>query len=426
MNSSELLPPEVVELEQDSEPLLELNAQIEQAARMLDLEDWIVQRLKHAEREITVNLPLVRDNGEAVTCTGYRVQHCSVQGPCLGPVLLSPEAQLAKVRALAAQMSLQCALLALPAAGSAGALVCDLEQLSERELRRAVKDYVGALRDCVGPYKDVLAPDGNEFTAAWMHQAMARAHGEVEPAAVVGKPAVLGGVAEGASPPGGGVFVLIEQALAEQASTLAGTRVAIQGFGKLGASAARLLQGAGAKVVAVADRSGGICREGGLDVSGLLTHVERSGFVLGYDPGEPASNAEVLEADADVLLAAAAERQINTHNAARIRARLVIEAVRGAVTPAAEKILRAHGITVVPDILGTAAATVAWFVEWQHGLHFAAPTAAEIQNRIRTRLLDAWSAARKQAGRDATSLRAAAHIVALGRLAATIDRKSVV
>src|SRR5512142_2682902 len=144
MNSSELLPVELFELEQESEPLLELNAQIEQAARTLDLEDWILQRLKHAEREITVNLPLLRDNGEAVTCTGYRVQHCSVHGPCLGPVLLSPEAHLAQVRALAAQISLQCALLGLPAAGSAGALVCDPEQLSERELRRVVKDYVVA------------------------------------------------------------------------------------------------------------------------------------------------------------------------------------------------------------------------------------------------------------------------------------------
>ncbi len=420
MNSAELLPPEMVELEQDTDALLELSAQVEQAARTLDLEDWIVQRLKHAEREITVNLPLVRDNGAAATCTGFRVQHCSVHGPCLGPVLLSPEAHLSHLRALAMHISLQCALLGLPAAGSAGALVCDPEQLSERELRRVVKDYVTALRDCVGAYKDVLAPDGNEFAMAWMYQALARAHGDVEPAAVVGKPAVLGGVAEDNSAGGTGVFVLVEQVLAEQARALAEARVAIQGLGRVGASAARLLHGASAKVVAVADKSGGVCSEDGLDIPGLLAHVERTHFVLGYAPAEPASNAEVLEAACDVLIAAAAERQINMQNAPRIHASLVVEATRGAVTPAAEKILRARGITVVPDVLGTAAATVAWFVEWQHGIHFAAPMPAEVQNAVRTRLLEAWRAVRKQSGREAVSLRAAAYIVALGRLAAAM------
>ena len=417
MNPSELLPPEIAELE-EAEPLLELNAHLEQAARTLDLEDWIVQRLKHAEREITVNLPLTRDDGEAVTCTGYRVQHCSVHGPCVGPVLLSPEAQLAHLRALAAQISLQCALLGLPMAGSAGALVCDPEQLSERELRRLVKDYAAALRDCVGPYKDVLATDGNEFAAAWMHQALARAHGKVEPAAVVGKPAVLGGVAEGASAAGAGVLALIEQALAEQARPLPGTRVAIQGLGKVGGSAARLLHAAGAKVVAVADKSGGLCRDSGLDPDALHGYLQRSRFVLGYPDAEAASNADVLESACDVLIAAAAGRQINQQNAPRIQASLVIEAVHGAITPAAEKILRNRGITVAPDILGTAAATVAWFVEWQHGIYFAAATVSEVQAAVRTRLLEAWRAVRKQAGRDAVSLRAAAYTVALGRLAA--------
>lgn len=419
MNSRELLPPEVVELE-DADPLLELNAHLEQAARMLDLEYWIVQRLKHAEREITVNLSMTRDDGEAITCTGYRVQHCTLRGPCVGPVLLSPEAQLAHLRVLAAQISLQCALLELPMAGSAGALVCDPEQLSEGQLRRLVKDYAMALRDCVGPYKDVLAPDGNEFAVAWMHQALARAHGEVAPAAVVGKPAVLGGMAEAAGVAGVGVLALIEQVLAEQARPLPGTRVAIQGLGAVGDSAARLLHEAGAKVVAVADQSGGVFRNSGLNIPDLRTQAQRTGFVLGYPEAEAASNAEVLEAACDVLIAAAAARQINQQNAPRIQASLVVEAVHGAITPAAEQILRGRGITVVPDMLGTAATIVAWFVEWQHGIHFAAPTISDLQAALRTRLLDAWRAVRKQAGRDAVSLRAAAYVVASARLAAAM------
>jgi glutamate dehydrogenase/leucine dehydrogenase len=281
-----------------------------------------------------------------------------------------------------------------------------------------MKDYVIALRDSLGPFKDVLAPDGNQFAIAWMHEALARAHGVLEPAAVVGKPAALGGIDQRASAAGGGVFVLLEQALAQRKGGMAGARVAIQGLGSIGASVAGLLYEAGAKIIAVADKSGGLLRESGLDVAALQEHIRDQQFVLGYPDADPVGNAELLELPCDALIAAAAQRQVNLHNAARIRAPWVVEAVHGAVTAGAEKILASAGITVIPDVLGTAAAPIAWFAEWQCGIHFAAPTAQEVEAAVRSRLLEAWQSLRQEAERDKLSLRQAAYIIALRRLAA--------
>ena len=158
MNPTDLLPPEILE----DDPLLDSAAQLEQSARALDLEDWIVQRLKHPQREITVNLPLRRDSGDALTCAGAPRAALPARAPAaLARCCLSPDAHFAQLRPLALHITLQCALFDLPLGGSAGAIVCDPAQLSERELRHLVRDYLVAL-DLRG---DVFAPA--EFAAAW-------------------------------------------------------------------------------------------------------------------------------------------------------------------------------------------------------------------------------------------------------------------
>jgi len=194
MTAHDLLP--LAAIEEELDVYLESTLELEEAARALDLEDWIVERLRHPEREVTANLVLVRDNGQALPVTALRVQHSTVRGPLLGGIRFSPHTQLSEARALAMNQTWQCALLDVPFGGAAGAVVCDPGKLSERELRRLSKDYIEALRGILGPGTDVLMEDvgSNPQILTWMLNAHARAAGHLEPGAVTGKPGVLFGL----------------------------------------------------------------------------------------------------------------------------------------------------------------------------------------------------------------------------------------
>ena len=421
MNSTDLLPPEIME----EDPLLDSAAQLEQSARALDLEDWIVQRLKHPEREVTINLPLRRDSGDAFTCAALRVQHCHPRAGCLGPVVLAPDAHFAQLRPLALQMTLQCALFDLPLGGSAGAIVCDPGQLSERELRHLVRDYVVAL-DIRG---DIFAPA--EFAAAWT-----AASRHLEPAALVGKPAILGGLPDPSAALATGWFTLISEALRAQKpairqappsttshqppSALDGCRIALQGFGPAAAALANLLYNAGARIIALADKSGGLFAERGLDLAAVAAHLATHGMLYGFDGAEAVRNSEVLESACDVLVAAAAERQVNCHNASRIRASLLLETMPNAITPAAAPMLASRGITIIPALLGAAPRMLAWFAEWQHGLHYAAPEQAATESLIRHKLTEIFQHAQSSAATRKLSFPDACRLLALEKLAAKL------
>jgi glutamate dehydrogenase (NAD(P)+) len=421
MIADELLPHEILESAQEGDWALDSALHLEEAARRLDLEDWIVQRLKHPEREMTVNLVLQRDNGEALPCTGFRVQHSRARGLCLGPALLSPDAHLNQLRAQAAAATWRWALLDLPLGGSAGALVCDLHQLSERELRHLVKEYVFAVGNFIGPGSDVLLPDGaSPHISAWMLDGYARAHGHSEPGVVAGKPVALGGAPWLEELAGLGVVALAEEALAERKQRLAGARVALQGLGQVGTSAARLLSAAGARIVAVADASGGLIQEHGLDVGRLQSYMAQHRILFGYPDAEAVRNADVLEAACDVLITAAAERQITLQNAERIRSSIVIEALPGAITGAGERILLSREMVIVPDLLGCAGGPLASFLEWRQSAHYAQLGRTEAEQALRRRLAAAYRQAVEAAREREITLRQAAYLLAVGRVAAAL------
>lgn len=410
MEISQLLPPQTL----DSDPLLEFEADLEETARSLDLEPWVLQRLKHPEREITVNLPRVRDDGSAVNVTGYRVQHSRGHGPCIGPVAFSPTAQPASLRTTAAEITLQSALLGLRFGGAAGAIVVDPEQLTERELRHLVKDFVIALHENTGPLFDVLAADGNEYVAAWMDEANTHARGQCEPAAIAGKP-IDGGTLDGVC--ARSISALIQQALS--AKSLEGVRIAVQGFGRQGRALAGALHTQGARIVAIADRSGGIVRDSGIDLGLLQDYVIQNGVVFGFPAAETANNPDVLECDCDLLILAAAERQIGAYNAPRIRARAILELTQGAITHAGELALPGPYV-VVPHLLAGAAQLAVWSHEWQRGLSFAAPDPQAAEAESRTLVLHAFDRACRMANDRGISLRRACQMLALSRLATSL------
>jgi glutamate dehydrogenase/leucine dehydrogenase len=416
------VPKGYVELEEERDPFLECLVELEEAAHRLELEDWVVHRLKHPEREVTVHLPLARDNGQAVTFTGFRVLHSSVRGPALGVVRFSRHASLSLVKALAVHTTWQCALLDLPLGGSAGAVVCHPEELTERELRELARDYIYGLRGTIGAFTDVVIPDSgsNPQIAAWMFASYTRLAGHMELSVITGKPGVLGGLPSSADAMGKGLKIVLEEVLAERKMSLEGLRVAIQGFGRVGSSVARLLHDAGATIIALADISGGLRNEQGLSIPLLETWVRRHGVLYGYSEAEAVSNAEVLECDCDVLIPAAVERQITVQNAGRIHAPIVMEAARGPTTLAADQVLSSRGVLVVPEMLANGGAILAAFEEWVQGVRFTSLPSEEMEQSLKARLQHAYHFVRTAAHHAGCDLRAAAHEVAIGRVASAL------
>lgn len=410
MKSTELLPAEMLRDEPD--PVLEFEAELEEAAHGLDLEPWVVQRLKHPEREITVNLPVVRDDGTAANITGYRVQHSRATGPCMGPITLSPTAHPALLRATAAEYTLQSALLGLRLGGAAGAVVVDPDRLSERELRHLVKDFVAALHENSGPLRDVLACDGNEYLATWMEDANTHTRGQSEPAAVVGKPAAALDEAWARA-----TCALVRETL--NSDRLQGVRFALQGFGRHGRALTAALHSQGAIITAIADRSGGIVRGPGIDLHSLEEHVARTGVVFGFAEGDAAGNSEVLESECDVLVLAAAPRQIAANNARRIRAGVILELAHGAVTQSGEAELP-KSCVAVPHLLAGATRLAIWSHEWQRGLTYSAPEPQQAEAEATALVTRAFGRARRTAEERRVSLREAALMTALSRLASTL------
>jgi len=419
MISDTLLPTAETE---DFDPLVQATLHFETAARHLDLEAWIVQRLRHPERELSLNLPLITNDGLPLMVTAYRVQHCTWQGPGLGGVRYSPDVRLSHVRAAAMTTTWECALFDLPFGGSAGAIVCDPQRLSERELRDVTKEYVYALRGIAGPATDVLAPGigSNAQTAAWMFDGFIRAAGHMEAAAVTGKPEGLWGLPAFDALVARNLFLLLEQVLLERGGLVRGATVAVQGFGKLGGAAARLLHDAGARVVAIADLSGGLHNPHGLDIAELQSYVETNHVMLGFPRAEAATNEQVLETSCDLLVAAADEHQITAANAARVHAGVVVEAVQETITPAADRILADRGVLVVPDILANSTRLLASVLEWSRNQRGLCRTNGDVEAHMKDCIQRAYLAVHDCGAREHIGLRAAAHLLAVDRIASAL------
>jgi glutamate dehydrogenase/leucine dehydrogenase len=419
MNTKDFLPP-AIELENDSDAQLEAVSEIEEVARRLDLEDWITNRLRHTEREISVNLPIIRDDGRAASFTGFRIQHLSSKRPTVGPLTLSPASHISTLRAAAMQASWQAELLNLPFGGAAGAIVCNPDDLSERELRQLSKDYVHALRGILGRYTDVLTPGAgcNEQTMAWMLDSHAHTQGHMELGVITGKPALMWGLPETTELAARGSIVILQQFCARKNRTLAGQRVSIQGFGPLGTAIARSLFDSGAQVVAVADKSGGLFRNrGGIDIPALQRHAAEKRVIFGFPHADAARNADIIEADCDILITAATERQITMANAERVKAGVVLEATRRAITLPAESVLTAMGVVVVPEMLTLAGAAIAAFLEWNQSIRFSTASTAEVGHEVERRISAACDSVLSVAARENVSIRRAAHLVAIDRIA---------
>jgi glutamate dehydrogenase (NAD(P)+) len=379
---------------EDLNPYHIAQQQFDNAARYLpEVTPDLLEYLKRPARLLTVEFPIQMNDGSVRTFVGYRCVHNRIRGPGKGGIRYHPDVTADEVRALASWMSWKCAVVDVPFGGAKGGVICDPKQLTADELRKMTRRFISELGDEIGPHTDIPAPDvnTNSETMAWIYDTYHMMHpGENNLPVVTGKPVDLGGsLGRREATARGALFAAeraIERGLVPGLSSLAGATVVVQGFGNAGAIAAELFSEAGARVLAVSDSRGGIMNPQGLDARAVEEHKLRTGSVADFPGARNLPNDELLEVPCDILIPAALENQVRGDNAARVRARFVVEAANGPTTPEADRILASRGIPVLPDILANAGGVTVSYFEWVQNIENEQWDLETVNAKLRTKM----------------------------------------
>lgn len=393
--------------------------QLDTVAERIHLEPNIHERLRYPRRALVVSVPTLMDDGRTETFIGYRVHHNTVLGPTKGGLRYHEDVSLGEVSALAMLMSWKCALMGLPYGGAKGGVRCNPRAMSKKELERMTRRYTAEIILLIGPDLDIPAPDlgTDEQVMAWVMDTYSMTQGKTVPGVVTGKPLIIGGSAGRREATGRGIVYTLYQAGRHLGLDLKGRRVVIQGFGNVGAVAARLLWREGCLVVGVSDVNGGVYNPAGLDIRQLEAHVREGGSVTGFADARTVSNPELLELPCDVLIPAAVGSQIREDNANRIKTTLIVEGANGPTTPEADQILRERGITMIPDILANGGGVVVSYFEWVQGLQYYFWRESEITARLQEIMVRAFKRVWGIAQKEGVDLRTAALMEGIRRVA---------
>ncbi|MFO1000167.1 MAG: Glu/Leu/Phe/Val dehydrogenase dimerization domain-containing protein [Planctomycetaceae bacterium] len=390
----------------------------EEAAAVMNLTSSMRELLLIPEREVKVQVPIKRDNGEIATFVGFRMQHNSKRGPMKGGLRYHHEVNADEVLALASLMTWKTAVVDIPYGGAKGGIAVNPKDLSIDELERLTRRFVDEIHDIFGPDKDIPAPDmgTNAQTMAWIMNQYEKFHG-FSPGCVTGKPVELYGAEGREEATGRGVGTLTLALLRKFGRSIESSTVAIQGFGNVGTFTAAYLHKAGGKVVAISDVSGAILNREGIDITAALAWVADKKSLAGFPGGEPISNEALLTLDVDVLIPAALGGVLTEDNAKDVRARFIVEAANGPTTPEADAIFNKNEVIVLPDILANAGGVTVSYFEWvqnQQYFRWDLGRVREELERTMTRSFDkVWSTAQEKK----VSLRVAAYLVGIGRVA---------
>lgn len=394
---------------------------LESAAKMIDLHENDYVAIKYPERELKVSIPVEMDDGSIKVFEGYRVQHSSSRGPCKGGIRYHQDVDIDEVKALAAWMSLKCAVVNIPYGGAKGAVKVNPKELSKSELKRLTRRYTAMILPLIGPDKDIPAPDVNTNAEimGWIMDTYSMFKGYTVPGVVTGKPVDIGGSLGRREATGRGVMFMTREILHRLGMPVMGTRVAVQGFGNVGSIAAKLLYNEGCKVVAISDVSGGVYCKSGLNIDKIQQFLGTNGKLLAdYEEAGVThiSNEELLTVDTDVLIPAALENQINEHVAQKVKASIIIEGANGPTTVDGDKILEKNGKVVVPDILANAGGVVVSYFEWVQNIQSLMWDEEEVNRALEKIMIRAFNEVWDKTRAKQTTLRMGAYMVAIERL----------
>ncbi len=394
-------------------------SQLDEAAQIMNLESGVHQVLRSPKRTLTVSVPTRRDDGSVEVFTGFRVHHSTSRGPSKGGIRYHPAVDMDEVKALAMWMTWKCAIANIPYGGAKGGVVCDPNQMSRGELQRMTRRYASEILPLIGPEKDIPAPDvgTDEQVMAWIMDTYSMNVGYSVPGVVTGKPIAVGGSLGRAEATSRGVSYVTAATLQHENRPVGGTRVAIQGYGKVGRPAVSFLEDLGCTVVAVSDVTGGVYNERGLNPLELEAHADASGSVVGFKDADAITNEELLSIDCDVLVPAAMEGQLTEDNAADVQASIIVEGANGPTTPEADAIFHDRGILVVPDILANSGGVTVSYFEWVQGLQAFFWDEEEVNKELQIVMERAYADVLGVAKQRDVSLRTAATILGVGRVA---------
>ncbi len=394
--------------------------QLAEAVKHLGLDDGTHQLLATPRREMTVSIPLRRDDGHVEVMRGYRVQHNLSRGPAKGGIRYHPSTDIDEVRALAMWMTWKCALIGIPYGGAKGGVAIDPRLYSTTELERVTRRYASEILPIIGPERDIPAPDvgTDEQTMAWFMDTYSVNIGYTVTGVVTGKPLSVGGSLGRAGATSRGVLFSAFAALREKGIDPRDVSVAVQGFGKVGGLAAQFLHDAGCKVVAVSDVKGGAYNAMGLNPAAMLRSVKQGlDSVAGYPGTDEITNEELIELDVDVLVPAALEGVIHDGNADKVSARFIVEGANGPTTPDADAVLQDRGVHVVPDILANSGGVAVSYFEWVQDLQAYWWSEDQVNDRLKAIMEGAYQEVSILAQDEGVSLRTAAQMIGVGRVA---------
>lgn len=394
---------------------------LESAAKTMGLppDDW--ETIKYPERELKVSVPVQMDDGSVKVFEGYRVQHSTARGPAKGGLRFHPDVDMKEVKALAAWMSLKCAVVGVPFGGGKGGVVVDPRTLSQGELERLSRKFAQRIAPIIGPETDIPAPDVNTNgqIMVWIMDTYSHLVGRHCPGVITGKPVELGGSLGRTEATGRGLLMLTQRLLAQQGLGGKGMKVAVQGSGNVGGIAAKLLFENGFHVVALSDASGGLYCEQGLDIPDILAFIaDRAHTLSEYQAADVRhlTNAQLLACSCDILIPAALENQITAENAGDIQAKFILEGANGPTTVEADEILEKRGIICVPDILANAGGVTVSYFEWVQNTQNYYWTEADVNEKLQAVMDQAFDDMTAVAEKYDCTLRKAAYILAVERI----------
>lgn len=417
--------PQPTSLHSDTEAHLNgplfLNAlkNFDEAAKVINCDPNISARLRRPRRCLTVSVPVRMDDHSVRVFTGYRVQYNSTLGPYKGGIRYHHAVDLAEVVGLAALMTFKNSVLGLPLGGGKGGICVDPTLLSRTEKQNMTRRYTSEISSFIGPTKDIPAPDvgTDPQTMAWFMDTYSHEQGGfAQPGVVTGKPVEIGGSLGRNHATGLGVIYVCERAMEMNQMKMSGSRIAIQGFGNVGSFAAKFAFERGARIVAVSDVTGGIFNGDGLNIPDLMEYVKTNKGVKDYPKSTPLTNEQLLEVECEALLPCALENQIDTHNAERIKAKLIIEGANGPITNAATKILDKRGIFIAPDVIANGGGVIVSYFEWVQDMTSFFWDEAEVDSKLKGIILKAFDNVYKFKNEKGIDMRTAAMAASISRL----------
>lgn len=388
-----------------------------EAVNKLGLKPNIAKALELPDRELTVEVPFRRDNGELESVVGFRVQHNNTRGPFKGGIRYHQHVDIDEVRSLATLMTWKTSLLDIPYGGGKGGIGVDPSQYSKTELERMSRRFFRAIDPVIGVNVDIPAPDvnTNAQVMSWFMDEYSQIHG-YSPAIVTGKPLELGGSAGREAATGKGTAVITRETADKWGIDLKNCKVVIQGFGNVGSYAAKFLDEYGCKIIAVSDVTGGLYDSDGLDIPSLFEHNYRNRTIDGFGQGKKITNEELLALECDFLIPAALGSAINDSNVDSLNCKVIVEAANGPVTGDAANKLWDKKIAIIPDILTNAGGVTVSYFEWVQNLQQFKWTEDEVNKKLEEKMVHAFNEVYSIKKEKSVPMRIASFMVAIDRV----------